>query len=271
MASDRLGYKLDGELSLDQLRKVVDAFVDLVDILSSKTSPDLPLEWIAEVKGGSVELAGRGVHDTDARRHAYERTVEEYDRLGEDICSDRFDRHPPEIVRAVHLMTSMINGRIPRGRMLVGEHEWEIKKPTPDLPEIEADDVSISELEPSSPIRLQDYTRTSVRAKVANCGGDERLLIVTLVEIRTGRKIRGYPAKKYRKIFGECWINEQSLVVEGTLNRHSSKPTIFNITHVEKINEAGPGGWRQAIGCAPRHPDGTKLTSAEAVRKVRDA
>src|ERR1700728_1666935 len=90
MAKNTLRIKLDGEVSLADLRTVIDAFNDLIVALSDEAAAGQPILWeIEDLKSGSAVITTRGVFQDESGREAVESVISEYDRIAESVATDQ--------------------------------------------------------------------------------------------------------------------------------------------------------------------------------------
>ena len=145
---------------------------------------------------------------------------------------------------------------------------------TPDAPEIGRIESPLEEVEYAAakviPAQPRPYARAAVKGKIVTLD-KKHALYFTLQEAYTERHIRCWPGKEHRAKLGRYFDEGTWIIVEGTFMRYGDKPSLSHITDVVELPRADQGGWRQAIGAAPRGPDAQNISSADAVRKVRDA
>ena len=259
MAKDTLKLKIEGDVSLSDFQTVVDSFVQLVSLLSTESNPNVVIDWVvSELDTGSAVLATRGTGDTKAARETIIAVVDTYGRLGKASMHGQLDEYSLPVQECIHRLTSVVNGRIPSVSFVSDDSEWKID--TAIEPATEA-------VGPESRMRIQAFVRTSVRGLVVTLDRKQSLYF-TLQDTHTGVNFRCYPGIERIRAMGAMW--GRYVTVEGTHNRMSEVPTITEITEIVVHEEQDAGAWRDAIGCAPRHPHGSTDDPQTAVRKIRD-
>lgn len=264
MPKDRVTFKADGIVSVADFRTMVDGFADLMLSLTAETNPDAAVDWmIDELRAGSAAITSRGIYGNVEGRATMEVVVDKYKSLAVDACESRIGQYSPPVREAMEKITGVINGRIPRLFMGTPEEPEFAKIESP----IEDDQHNVAKsLPPRAP---RPYARAAVKGQIVTLD-EKRSLYFTLQEAYTQRHIRCWPGKEFREKLGEYWAERTWIIVEGTFMRYGDSPSITGITEIAELPHADRGDWRQAVGAAPRGPEAQSISSAEAVRKVRD-
>lgn len=265
MAKDRATVKADGTVSVEDFRVIVDAMADLLSSLTAE-STDNPavVEWVIHgLRAGSATIVTRGVPGTHSATHTIEDVIGRYELLARKAHNGRIDDFPTAVQNAVRRLAGLVNDRITRISLSGGDGDgdWVID------PELggEEDDDSADRVG----VDLGRYARSSVRGRVVTLD-DKHALYFTLEEAHTGRMIRCYPDQRFKRQLADYWKESAWIIVEGTYSRYTDPATIKAITDITPFDPAPAGGWRAAIGCAPRGPSAEAVSSAEMVRRVRD-
>jgi hypothetical protein len=271
MAEDSVVIKLDGKVSAADFRTVVDAFVDLMYALTAEAGAGAAVEWfISDLSGGSARIVSRAEAGNAEGEYTRDRVVDRYKEVALDAAEGRLSRYSDRIRENVRTITSVVNGKIPR--VLMGTPEQpELGKIDRPIPPEEAEQAVEPTMVEKSPVEPRSYTRAAVKGRIVLLE-DKQGISFTLQEAYGGRYIRCYPGDRFRELLGECWKKKNtSIIVEGRYVRYGTHPTLTEITDIVPLPEGTKGGWRQAVGAAPRDPDSQNISSAEAVRRVRDA
>jgi hypothetical protein len=268
MAKDTVILKVDGNVSVADFRTVVNAFVDLLFTLTAETNAEAPVDWVVDdLRGGSATIVSRALFGNAEGESTVTTVVEKYQRLAVQAHAGRIDEFSDRVIDAMHAMTSVVNGRIPQ--ILMG---------TPDEPEpltvtrlhklADAEEVAPVEIEP------RPYSFTAIKGQVVTLDKKHGTYF-TLQQSYTGRHIRCYPKRDakgdLREKLGRYWAEGTVVIVEGRFTRYGSSPTITEIRQILELPPGEPGGWRKAVGAAPRPAGSSDISAAEAVRRVRDA
>jgi hypothetical protein len=260
MARDTVTLSLEGHVSLADFKTAVGAFIDLIGLLTDEVNPEAGIEWfVSDLKPGSATIAARAEYEAVDDTVTVETVVRRFDEIGETIHRgdlQRLRRYPPPVEQLAVAVTSVLNGRIPRLRLVADDHAWTAEQ----------------RIDPRQPQIARPKTgtvRTSIKGRIVTLD-EKHGLYFTLQEAFTNRNVRCYPAAAYRDRLGEYWTRKTWILVEGTYNHYTTKPTLTEITDIVPFGDAEPGGWREARGVAPRLPTGTTDSAAQAIRKVRD-
>jgi hypothetical protein len=259
MAKDTVTLKADGVVSIADFHVVVGVMADVLDALTAEaTSNTKTVEWVIDrLKAGSAVVVGRGLAETHRAAGAVEEVVKRYDRLARKAHEGRLDEFSEPIQAAVRKLADLVNGKITQISMKAGDEpvEWAIN-PSPKSQERAGVDV-------------RRYARSAVTGQIVTLD-EKHALYFTLREAHTGRLIRCYPGRSYKQDISGYWASSTWVIVEGTFSRYTVPPTMYDVTEIVPLESAPRGSWRDAAGCAPRDPDGTSMSSADAVRRVRD-
>jgi hypothetical protein len=259
MARDTIKLTLEGEVSMTDLQTAVNALVRLLETLVDEKEPGAPVEWVvSDLRSGSATVVARGRSDTDEGRGVVDFAVDRYARVWENAQAGRLGELSPSERDCVMLLTSYVNGRIPRVSAGTEDETYTVDKP-----------VSMA-YEPVIPITgPRPSVRTSIKGKVVTLDSKQAVYF-TLKEAFTNRLVRCYPSANWMAGLAEYWKARTWVLVEGTFNRFTTLPTLTEITDIVPIAPAEPGEWRKAFGIAPA-PDGSTESSADVVRRIRDA
>lgn len=263
MAAPTIQFRLEGVVSLEDFRTAVNAFASLIDMLTDQADPNAPIEWdIKTLRAGSAFVQVSGTSETAEGELAVEEVRRDYSRIAEIAARRQMSDWagiPRPIREQVAMLTGMLNGRVPRAAMGTNNDEWIVEAP-----------ISVEPPTLIQDIEDRKRQRTSIRGQVVTLD-DKRATYFTLKEAFTRRMVRCWPESKYRAMLGEYWSTQAWIVVEGSYNTFTEKPTMTDITDIIPLGAAPPEGWKQAFGIAPRKTGGVQGTSADVVRKVRDA
>lgn len=266
MASDTVILKAEGIVSAADFRVIVDAFTDLIAALTAETNASAAIEWmIDDLRGGSATIVSRAISGNRESEHTAELVVAKWENVAVAANKGALNRFSDRVRGPVQAMSSVINGRIPR--LLLG---------TPEHPTLGSIDRALfDDVVPDTSLAIVPgvhrlNSRAAVKGQVVTLD-DKRSTYFTLQEAYSLQSIRCYPTKEeHRAKLGEYWTKKTWVIVEGTYSRYGGVPTIVGITDIVPLPDDEKGGWRQAVGAAPRRPDAQDITSAEAVRRVRD-
>lgn len=263
MEKDSVILKVEGKVSVADFRTVVDAFSDLMMTLTAETNADAAVDWIvADLKGGSATLIYRGLYGNVEGEQTVGIVVGKYTELARDASEGRIDHFSDPVRQAMRQLSSVVNGKIPRLTMGTPDE--------PDAGRIEQP-IEIVEAAPAGEgfPGPRPATRAAVKGRIMMLD-QKRSLYFTLQEAYSYRYIRCYPGKDHRSHLAEYWDKKTWVIVEGTLTRFGNTPTIQHITDIVPLPDGAKGGWRSAVGAAPRGPESSDIDAAEAVRRVRD-
>jgi hypothetical protein len=265
MPKESIYLKAQGEVSIGDFRTVVDAFVDLLSAITSDVAPrQAGVQWIiSKLESGSCIIESRGIGRDYASKFTVGLVVERYEAVVQAAHFGRIDKFSEDIQDPLRRMASVIDGGTVSD-ILMG----------PDASNLVAVDPAIGEGKPASdsPMGLQRYTRTAIKGQVVTLD-QKRGTYFTLRQAYTNRNIRCYlteDQQQYKARLGGLWTRGTWILVEGTFARHGDVQTIYHITDLVELDDVEPGSWRQAVGCAPRSPEGAGKNPVDAVRKVRD-
>jgi hypothetical protein len=264
MAKDSVIIKIDGKVTVADFRTVIDAFTDLMLTLTAEANGDAAVEWVvSDLRFGSATIESRAVAGSPEDRETADLVVTRYEALLHAVNRGQIDRFSDPVREAMQAITSVVNGQIPR--ILMG---------TPDDPAIAKLDRRLGELPPAEQTveeaAPRPRTRSAVKGQIVTLD-DKRGTNFTLQDAYTQRHVRCYPGKEHRSNLGTYWERKTWVVVEGLYTRYEGKATLTQITDISPLPGGIRGGWRQAVGAAPRSADAQNISSADAVRRVRDA
>jgi hypothetical protein len=265
MAKDKATVKADGKVSVSDLAVIVDSMAKVLSALTAETT-DNPavIEWVVEgLKAGSATVTTRGIGATYLALHTIQRVIERYELLARKAHNGLVEDFPPPVQSAVRTLSSLVNGRITRISLSADDDagEWSI---SPKLSEGVRDEDSAR-----PGIDVNRYARTCLRGQIVTLDAKHSTYF-TLREAHTGQLLRCYPSPSYRPELGKWWATGAWVIVEGTYSRYTDPPTMLSITNITPFENAPPGSWRDAAGCAPRRPGTEDISSAEMVRRIRD-
>jgi hypothetical protein len=263
LAKDSVILKLDGKVSVADFRTVVDAFSDLLMTLTAETNAEAAVDWLlSDLRSGSATLTSRGLFANVEGEHTIDIVVGRYEDLARAAGDGTIDKFSDGVQKAMRSLTSVVNGKIPR--VFMG---------TPDEPELGKIERPIETVEDVNAaqkvIEPRPYNRAAIKGQIVSLD-QKHGIYFTLQEAYSYRYVRCYPGKEHRTNLGNYWENRTWVIVEGTYIRYGDIPTMTQITDVVPLPDGAKGGWRAAIGAAPREPQAGEISSADAVRKVRD-
>ncbi|MCY2953305.1 MAG: hypothetical protein NTU53_15195 [Planctomycetota bacterium] len=263
MPNDSVIIKIDGSVSVADFRVVVSAFADLLLALTAETNVEAVVDWIvSDLRAGSTQITGRGTFGNAEGKATVETVVREYENLSRAAREGRIEAFSIPVREAMQSITSVINGKIRRILMSTLD--------TPDLVAIENRLEEVDSVDAHSTRKEpRPYARAAIKGQIVTLD-DKHGVYFTLQEAYTQRHIRCWPGKKQRSNLGRFWEAKTWIIVEGTYMRYGNSPSLTHITDIVELPDAEKGSWRQAIGAAPRGPGAQDISSADAVRKVRD-
>jgi hypothetical protein len=266
MPKDTVTLKADGNVSLGDLRQVVDAMTELLSALTEEsTSNPKAIDWIVEgLKAGSATIVSRGVYSTFLGSKAVEDIVQKYERVARAAHRGAISDFSQPVQGAVRRLAGLLDGRITRISMSGGDDPAEYAID----PEISGGN-DHSSLERAGET-VYRYARSAVTGKIVTLD-DKQALYFTLREAHTGRYLRCYLDRKFKGDISAYFASSRWVIVEGTFSRYSDPPTMHKVTEIVPLENAAPGSWRDAVGCYPRSSDAENISAAEAVRRGRDA
>jgi hypothetical protein len=261
MARDAIKLKVNGKVRVEEFRAVVEAWCDLVTAIAVENGAIERVDWIiSHLEAGSAIIETRGLADGPDAEKAVEASIDEYDAVAVAAQEGRLEQFREPIQRAMTDLRSVVNGRIPNIVMITPGRERVVERSLEEPGEGGGEVAHVT---------LRRQTRSAIKGRIRTLD-DKQGTYFTLEEAYTRRTIRCYPAAEFKERLGHYWASETWVIVEGTFTRYNEKPTLIHITDIVPLEAMEPESWRQAIGSAPRNPKGSKMTSAEAVRKVRD-
>jgi hypothetical protein len=269
MAADTVSIKAEGKVSIEDFRTVVDALADLLAALTREAgAKNTSLKWeVDDLRPGSATIVMRGVHDDAVSQFFIKDVVGRYQDVAQNAHVGRLDKFTPAVQAPVRRLANILNGRVT---------DISLGASAEDSGRLPIDRALAApfglEIDGSDPVELHAFVRTSIRGKIVTLD-DKQALYFTLQQAGTNENVRCYPKAgdvETRKKLSEYWENARWVLVEGTLNQHSAVPTLYEITDIVPFPVVEKGSWRKAIGIAPRNPGGSQVSSADAVRKVRN-
>jgi hypothetical protein len=266
MPNDTAIIKADGVVTIAQLRVVVDALLNVLTTLTEEaTSNPGAVEWVVEgLKGGSAKITARGLPGTFNAKNAIGLVIQRYERLARQAHDGVITEFPPSVQDAVKQLVELVDGKVTKVSLGTDDHEWGIN------PAAIAGLGEAPEIAHKVGMDVSRYARSAVKGQIVTLD-EKNALYFTLREAHTGQLIRCYPEKRHKKELSEYFGTGNWVIVEGTFSRYTTPATMHHITDIVPIGVGKKGTWREAIGCAPRHPDGQDISSADAVRRIRDA
>jgi len=263
MPKDSVILKLDGKVSVADFRTAVDAFSDLLMTLTAETNAEAAVDWlVSDLKSGSAVLSSRGLFANAEGENTIRLVVGKYEDLAVAATSGTLDRFSDSVRRAMKSLTSVVNGKIPRVFMGTPEH--------PELGRIERPiELAEDTTGQKAVVEPKPYSRAAIKGQIVMLD-QKHSVYFTLQEAYSYRYVRCYPGKEHRENLGKYWENKTWVIVEGTYMRYGDSPTVTQITDIVALPDGVKGGWRSAVGVAPRGPQSGDISSADAVRKVRD-
>jgi hypothetical protein len=263
MPTDSVIIKVDGQVSVADFRTVVDAFADLMLTLTAETDANAVVDWIvSDLSAGSAVLTSKGTFGNPSGQAVVQKVVGKYEELARSAPAGSFDRFSDRVRQAMQSLTSVVNGKIPR--LIMG---------TPDSPELgkleQRFEEVIGETTQQGAIGPRPHTRAAVKGQIMTLDRKQGLYF-TLQEAYGYQYVRCYPNEEYREKVAEYWAKKTWVIVEGTYARFGDKPTMTRISDIIALPDVEKGGWREAVGAAPRGSKASNISSADAVRKVRD-
>jgi hypothetical protein len=253
-----LGFKLDGNVPLEQFKLAVDAFVQLLNAVTSHIDRDAPIRWfVSDLQFGSATLqAAATAENADALKVARAVQVRTM-RAADSARRKQYTELSRDERKALAEFTSVVGDGVTGAKIETESEEVVFDAPV---------------LEPMEPTAFEGpgrpHARTSIKGQIVLCD-DKQGLTFTLREAFTKRSIRCYPPKEFQESIGRYFGKQTWVIVEGTLNRFTDKPVLTQITEILALPDVEPGAWRKVVGLIERDPD-VKGDSASIVRRVRD-
>ncbi len=257
MAHDRITFSLAGEVTLGNFRTAISSFTNLMEMLTAQANPESKVEWIiSDLRFGSATITVRGEVEERDEVPVVEEVVESAEEIGKLASVHDFKMwttYPRAIRDEVATMFGMLNGRIPTATL--GPY-------TIDAPVAVDPPIGIE-------FNIPRREHTSIKGKIVTLD-NKRGTYFTLREAFTNRLIRCWPTLNYRDQIAALWKSEAWVLVEGSYNTFTEKPTMTDITEIIPLGTAEKGGWKKVFGISPRGPGDSKDSVADIVRKVRD-
>jgi hypothetical protein len=256
MAGKRIKFGLDGEVSLSDFRRAIDAFAELLEQLTDQANPEATVKWvIRDLRGGSAAVEVESETQDEESEVAANEVTQSMDEIGRISHLNRYELwtvYPRVIRQQVREMFAAVAGNIPRAKL----NGWVIEKP------VEVDP-------PSTVIPRPKQEHASLRGKIVTLD-DKKGTYFTLREAFTDRSIRCWPDPRFRSALAEHWKNNSWVLVEGTYNTLTNKPTMIDITEILPLGTGERGAWKKLFGISQRTPEDSQDSASELVRKVRD-
>lgn len=251
MPGETLTFHLDGEVSLMQFRRAVEAFSEIVSRLTHDVAKDDGVRWIIEsLDGGSARETVRGIS------HRNVASVHKVVAAFEDVAThmqrgDASVGRTKAVQRSADEFLRMLDEGLLGVRFETEERDFTVARP--------ADGARFS-----VPVVT---SLGAVDGKIQTVS-DRGSLRFTLYDTMNDRAISCYLRKGDEDRLRGLWGHRA--IVEGRLSRDGStgRPlTIRDITDIVPMPDVDTD-WRAGIGAVPTGPNG--LSAEDAIRRVRD-
>lgn len=237
------------------------AFVNLRDLLEG-IARDLNLEaairWeIAEIKKSSVALSARGIA-ANGDESIVPACVDRYDEVWTAAGLRQLHKYPRYIAEPAANILATIKRSVTGVKVETANASLQLDEEIPPV-------LGFVGTPPCLPAISQVRGTVQLISRTKR-----RSLRFTMTDALTGRVVSCRVAENRESILRRAWGRD--VVVEGIVNRDpiNGRPiTIDEISSLKMIRKPKAGTWRQAIGAVK--PNLNLMTSAQAVRKVRDA
>ena len=272
MANDVVSIKADGPVTLADLVNAAAALSDLMAAITREAGSDAPVDWlVADLRPGSATVVSRPAFGTVAGKALAALAVSRFEQIARNAHLGRIEGYPPTIQEPLRRAARLLNERVTDVRLGSGvdDESYSIDR---SLAEQDQED----DAEQPEYTALRPFVRTSIKGQVVLLDAKKGVYF-TLRRAGTGEYVRCYPRQPdaaLREQLSNLWKRQAWVIVEGTYTQRRRNrdwiPTLHHITDMVELPAPEPGGWRRAVGVAPRKAGGSDMTAAEAVRKVRD-
>ena len=272
MADVTVSIKAGGQVTADDLRVAAGTIADLLAALMREAGSDVPVDWVVDkLEAGSAMIRLRPLFASAAGAVLAAAVAQQYDQVGEAASQGRIDGFSPAVQEPLRRAARLVKGPLTSVELGAGEKAtpWTIDPTIAIGEDVAPEGIDVGM---AADAVFHTYVRTAIKGKIVTLG-DKRNTYFTLRRAYTGENVQCYPDGDdvaLRSRLSELWRAKAWVLVEGTYNQRTDKPTLHFITDVVPLPPAMPGGWRQAVGAAPRDPAGSTISAADAVRKVRD-
>lgn len=249
MNDDRVSFKLEGNVSIDDFATAVSAFKDLIEAITSDADPTASVSWVlSEAAGGSFEGEFTGVAENPGSKQALDTAIGEYGRLAEEASHGRdLKDFSPYVRRPFYALTSVINGHISGVRLKTSKSEGVAK-----VRYVQPEEDDLTMVLEQTPDRPQSYVRGSLRGKVSLLSFKGRDYF-TLSQPHGGVDVCCYLSdSEYADTiekYSRKWV-----MVEGTIRRDTytgSPKAITKITRIVPFPMFDEKALDRAIGSLP--------------------